>query len=69
MKSIVAEGQALLAITVPVSSGYEVRNLILTQGTFDLSISRFSVYFTMLAGPIMLICAILAAFILLGNKD
>jgi len=63
------EATALMTITVPNSSGYEVRNLTLTAGTFDVSLSRFSSFFILLAGPIMLICSIIAGFIILGGKD
>lgn len=64
-----AEATALMSITVPSASGYQARNLTLTQGTFDMSLSRFSDFFKMLATPILLLCSILAGFILLGRKD
>jgi len=64
-----SEATSLMSIDVPSSSGYEVRNLTLTHGTFDMSLSRFDYFFKLLAGPIMLICSMMAAFVLLGNKN
>ncbi|WP_281556536.1 hypothetical protein [Thalassomonas sp. RHCl1] len=63
------EAAAILSVTVPNAADYQDRTLTLTQGSFDLSLNRFSDFFKLLAGPIMLVCSILAAFILLGGKD
>jgi len=63
------EATSLMTITIPNSVGYEVRNLTLTAGTFDVSLSRFSSFFILLSGPIMLLCSIISGFILLGGKD
>jgi len=60
-----AEASALMTITVPSATGYESRVLTLSQGTFDLSLGRFDYFFKLLAGPIMLLCSLYAAFILL----
>ncbi|OUR82685.1 hypothetical protein A9Q75_05185 [Colwellia psychrerythraea] len=69
INSIRAEASSMMSITVPNSTGYEARNLTLTQGTFDVSLSRFGEFFRMLATPIMLVCSILAGLILLGGKN
>ena len=66
---ISAEANAMMSITVPSSTGYQTRNLTLTQGSFDMSLNRFSEFFKALAMPIMLICSIVAGFILLGGKN
>lgn len=63
------EASALMNVTVPNSTGYEARNLNLTHGTFDMSLNRFSYFFQLLAGPVMLLCSVFAGFILLGGKD
>ena len=67
--SIRSQASAMMTITIPNSAGYQARNLVLTQGTFDVSLSRFSDFFKMLAAPLMLMCSILAGFILLGSKN
>ncbi|MGL1956082.1 MAG: YkyA family protein [Colwellia sp.] len=59
------EASSLITITVPSSSGYESRMLSLSQGSFDLSLGRFDYFFKLLSGPIMLLCSLYAAFILL----
>jgi hypothetical protein len=64
-----SEALTLMSITAPSSTGYQARNLVMTQGTFDLSFSRFGNFFSLLAGPVMLLCSVIAAFILLGGKD
>lgn len=69
INSIRAEASSMMSITVPSTTGYEARNLTLTQGTFDMSLGRFSDFFKALAMPVMLICSILAGFILLGGKN
>lgn len=69
INTIKGEASTLMSITVPSASGYTARNLSLTQGTFDISLSRFSSFFALLAAPILLGCSILAAFIILGGKD
>lgn len=69
INSIRAEASSMMSITVPASTGYEARNLTLTQGTFDLSLNRFSGFFQALAMPVMLLCSILAGLILLGGKN
>ena len=65
--SIIAEGKALFTISA-TGSGYEARNLTMSQGTFDLSLSRFSFFFALLAAPIMLIATVYAGLIILGGK-
>jgi len=62
-----AEATSLMTINVPSGSGYEARNLVLTQGSFDLSLSRFGFFFNLLSGAVMLLCSISAGFILLGK--
>jgi len=69
LSSIRSSAAALMTVTVPSATGYQSRNLTLTQGSFDLSLSRFQDFFVLLAGPVMLICSILAGFIILGGKD
>lgn len=68
INSAKAEAISLMTITVPNSTGYEARNLTLTHGTFDMSLSRFDYFFKLLAGPVMLLCSVFAGFILLGGK-
>ncbi len=66
--TIRAEGASLFSIQVPSSSGYQARSLDLTYGSVDMSLSRFSQYFALLAGPIMFIASVIAGFILLGSR-
>lgn len=66
--TIRAEGASLFSIQVPTSTGYQARSLDLTYGSVDMSLSRFSQYFALLAGPIMFIASVIAGFILLGSR-
>ena len=63
-----AEASGILKLTVS-GSGYEARNLTLTHGTYDVSLNRFSSFFSSLGAPIMLICSVVAAYILLGSRN
>jgi len=67
ISTIRSEASAMFTITA-AAGGYEARNLVLTKGTFDMSLSRFSYFFKLLAAPVMLICSLIAAFVLLGGK-
>jgi len=58
---------SLLTITAPTSSGYEARSVDLKGASFDLSLNRMSPFFSLLAGPVMLLCSIIALFIILGK--
>ena len=58
---------SLLTISAPTSSGYESRSVDLKGASFDLSLNRMSAFFTLLAGPVMLLCSIIALFIILGK--
>lgn len=69
MKSIISEGTSIFTITAVSSTGYQARNLALSQGTFDVSLSRFSYFFSMLAAPIMLIASVYSALIILGKNS
>jgi len=62
-----SELYALLTITAPTSSGYSSRSVDLKGSTFDLSLNRMSDFFSLLAGPVMLLCSIIALFIILGK--
>lgn len=68
INTIKAEASSIFNITVPNGSGYESRMLNLTQGSFDVSLSRFSDFFKMLAAPVMLVCSIFAVFIIMRSK-
>lgn len=61
------ELNTMLTITAPNSSGYQARSLAIFNSTFDLSLNRFSDFFVLLAGPVMLLCSIFALFIILGK--
>lgn len=69
INNIRAEASSLLTVTVPSSVGYQARSLNLTQGNFDVSLGRFSEFFKMLSGAVMVLCAFIAAFIILGSND
>jgi len=58
---------SLLTITPPTSSGYSSRNVDLKGASFDLSLNRMSDFFSLLAGPVMLLCSIISLFIILGK--
>jgi hypothetical protein len=58
---------ALLTITAPSSSGYTSRSVELKGASFDLSLNRMSSFFSLLAGPVMLLCSIISLFIILGK--
>lgn len=64
-----AELSTLLTISAPSSSGYQARSVDIKGSSFNLSLSRFSEYFGLLAGPVMLICSIIALFIILGRNS
>jgi hypothetical protein len=66
--SIRAQASALLTVPALTTAGYQAMNVVLSVGTFDVSLSRFSDFFKMLAGPIMFICSIIAMMILLRGK-
>lgn len=64
-----AELSTLLTISAPNSSGYQSRSVDIKGSSFDLSLNRFSQYFSLLAGPVMLICSVIALFIILGRNS
>lgn len=69
LNTIRSQATTLMSITVPSSTGYEARTLSLTQADLDLSLDRFSSFFQALGVPVLLVCSLFAAFIILGAKD
>ncbi|MCJ8318745.1 MAG: hypothetical protein MJK12_03875 [Colwellia sp.] len=67
MKTSSEELSQLLKVTPPTSSGYQTRTTVLYGASFDFSLNRMSEYFPLLAGPVMLLCSMLALFIILGK--
>lgn len=57
----------MLKINAPASTGYQARTVTLFGHTIDLSLNRFSDFFSMLAAPILFVCSIFALFIMLGR--
>jgi hypothetical protein len=67
LKSILAEAKTIFTVTVPAAVGYQVRNIQLSYGSVDASLSRYSDFFKALAGPIMMLCSLIAALALLRD--
>lgn len=65
LRSIALEAKSLFTVTIPTSVGYQARNIQTTWGSIDASLARHSDFFKLLAGPIMLLCSLVAAFALL----
>lgn len=70
-QAIYAEAKTLLTVTVPAAVGYQARDISLKFGqatkSVDVSLNRFSDFFKSLAGPIMLLCSLIALLALLRD--
>ena len=65
LRSILAEAKTIFTVAVPAAVGYQARNIQLTYGSVDASLSRYSDFFKALSGPIMLLCSLVAALAIL----
>lgn len=63
-----SEAQALVTLS-SMGGSYTPRPLEIKGQTLDLSLGRFESFFQALSGPILFICAILAAFIILRSNN
>ena len=67
IRSILAEAKTIFSVTVPNAIGYQARRIELSYGSVDASLSRYSDFFKALAGPIMMLCSLIAALAILRD--
>jgi hypothetical protein len=57
-----------LSFLTPMSNGYSTNNLVLSQGSYDVSWSRFSQYFSSIGTIVYALCALVALSILFAGR-